>query len=144
VDLGMDKNLSFPDLEHRIISNPRAFENFEIFLNVTGSDDSLVLEWSYNTDLFTANTIEQMMGEFELMIKTVIQTPSVAIGSLHVGCVKRSLTTPKPLSGPNQAYPRDVPFFKLISETAQQTPERTAVWFGEERLSYGDLERRSN
>jgi hypothetical protein len=45
----------FKGLRHRFISNPRRYENFELFLNATGNEQRLVLEWSYNTDLFNAD-----------------------------------------------------------------------------------------
>src|SRR5690606_8346539 len=79
IDMGMDANVSFPDIKHTLISNPRVFENFEIFLNITGSHDTFVLEWSYNIHLFDAGTIKKMMADFEGLLRTVIQDPSIPI-----------------------------------------------------------------
>ena len=41
-------------------------------------------------------------------------------------------------------YPREATLHQLIAAQAARTPEATAVVFEGERLSYGELERRSN
>src|SRR5690606_25912070 len=38
IDMGMDANVSFFGLSHTLYTNPRSYENFEIFLNITGSE----------------------------------------------------------------------------------------------------------
>jgi amino acid adenylation domain-containing protein len=43
-----------------------------------------------------------------------------------------------------QPYPRDRCIHELITEQARQTPDAIAVCFGEDQLSYQDLDRRSN
>lgn len=40
IDMNMDDGVAFDGLQHRFISNPRAFENFELFLNATGNGPS--------------------------------------------------------------------------------------------------------
>ncbi|HWK56128.1 MAG TPA: amino acid adenylation domain-containing protein [Parapedobacter sp.] len=144
IDMGMDTNVSFPNINHTLISNPRAFENFEIFLNLTGSHDTFVLEWSYNTGLFNANTIEKMMTDFEAMLNTVVQEPSTLIGSLNISSQSDRKGTAKIGSSKEQDYPKDKPFFELISEAALRMPEKMAIQFGSTRLSYGDLDFRAN
>ena len=52
IDMGLDDDVEFHQLHHKLISNPRDYENFEIFLNIAGHEESPILEWSYNTQLF--------------------------------------------------------------------------------------------
>ena len=65
VDMNMDDGAirrAFPPVHQQ----PQVVrENFELFLNVTGNEDGLVLEWSYNTDLFTEETIRRWSRQFE-------------------------------------------------------------------------------
>ena len=42
IDLGMDDGVSFHDLTYELLSNPRNYEIFEIFLNASGSENDLV------------------------------------------------------------------------------------------------------
>src|SRR5690606_29728594 len=84
VDMGMDANVSFSGLKHEFFSDPRAYENFEIFLNITGTEQKLNFEWSYNSVLFTSGTIERMMGEFQSLLKCLIAEPSIKIKDIHI------------------------------------------------------------
>jgi hypothetical protein len=52
IDMGMAEDVNFHNLSFKLQSNPRAFENFELFLNASGIEEQLSLEWSYSTDLF--------------------------------------------------------------------------------------------
>ncbi|MDQ3100738.1 MAG: condensation domain-containing protein, partial [Bacteroidota bacterium] len=72
IDMNMDDGVAFEGLKHRFISNPRQHENFELFLNATGNNEHLVLEWSYNTDLFDQGTIEGWHKEFTLLLRAII------------------------------------------------------------------------
>src|SRR5690606_12025553 len=65
IDMGMDANVAFSGLTHTLSHTSRNFENFEIFLNITGTEQALNFEWSYNARLFEQTTIQRMMREFE-------------------------------------------------------------------------------
>lgn len=145
VDMGMDTNVLFPDIKHTLISNPRAFENFEIFLNVTGSRNTFILEWSYNTHLFTADTIKQMMADFKGLLHTVIQVPSTSIGTLKITNQSNVASVTSTIAASvRQDYSKDTLFFQLINEAAQHSPEKNAIRFGSQCLSYGELDRYTN
>src|SRR5690606_4103107 len=75
IDMGMDANVSFSGLKHTLSSDPRSYENFEIFLNITGKEHALIFEWSYNSYLFKSNTIKRMMNEFEVLLKDLAVKP---------------------------------------------------------------------
>lgn len=82
IDLGMDTNLHFEGLSYKLFSNPRAYEIFEIFLNIRDDKQALILEWSYNTNLFNASTISAMAQEFHHLIDQLIENSDVEIKNL--------------------------------------------------------------
>lgn len=57
VDMNMDDGVSFEGLTHRFISNPRKYENFELFLNATGMRNTSLCSGSYNTVLFLEDNL---------------------------------------------------------------------------------------
>jgi non-ribosomal peptide synthetase component F len=81
VDLGMDDPIRFEGLQHRLISNPRKFETFEIFLNLSSSANTLVFEWSYNTDLFSPASIHYWMEGFTDIIRQAVDSREEPISS---------------------------------------------------------------
>jgi amino acid adenylation domain-containing protein len=143
IDMGMDAGVKFHGLQHQLISNPRAFETFEIFLNATGSEQTMVLEWSYNTNLFKSATIQKMMRDFEGLISEVIQNPRAHLRNME----RVNIETPeeKFITWDTAAdYPKNKTVHQLIMETAAQYADNLAVSFDGYQLTYQKLNEKSN
>src|SRR5690606_34129377 len=84
IDMGMDANVSFSGLQHELSNNPRSYENFEIFLNITGTERTMLFEWSYNLQLFKASTITRMMGEYKSLLEQVVSNPQIKIKEIDI------------------------------------------------------------
>lgn len=82
IDMGIDNAVSFDGLDYKLISNPRTYENFEIYLNVTGTKDDVILEWSYNTDLFTEETIKTLSKEYCSILTQAISNAEMSIADM--------------------------------------------------------------
>jgi amino acid adenylation domain-containing protein len=135
----MDDAVIFDGLTSKLISNPRAYETFEIFLNATGSQSSFILEWSYNTQLFKASTITQLSNEFELLLQTIVDAPAVAIKELFK---KSAGVHPAELGDWNNThayYPKESNLFALIEQTANKYPDNTAISCNGQAISYSRL-----
>lgn len=138
IDMGMDNAVSFDGLKHVLVSNPRAYETFDLFLNATGSKNKVVLEWSYNTGLFTTKTIEGFHRDFEDLLQRIVSDPDVNISLLKLaeGPLK------VPLEASNNA--RFTSFNDLLGKSIKAYPDRTALSFQEQSLDYGELADRCN
>ncbi|WP_198139761.1 non-ribosomal peptide synthetase [Pedobacter sp. BAL39] len=139
VDMGMDEKVKFQGLKHTLFSNPRVCQTFEISLNVNGSKESMMLEWAYNTQLFSSATIDRMMGELELLLKTVTENPSVLV----------SAAMPHPAPFPEIARnktntPAALTLVDLFSKQVESRPDHLALVFGTQTLSYEQLDKKSN
>ncbi|TWR27177.1 amino acid adenylation domain-containing protein [Mucilaginibacter achroorhodeus] len=144
IDIGMDEGIGFHNLKHRYINNPREYETFEIFLNVTDNKGTLTFEWSYNTQLFQAATITRFMQEFEHLLRYVVKTPDVLIGKLPLMNAEQVREQLNRWNNTRVNYPRDKPLNKIISETAMQYPDKVALKFGKEEYTYAKLNDKSN
>ncbi len=144
IDMGMADDVAFYGLTYQLISNPRAYENFELFLNATGSEQSLVLEWSYNTQLFTAGTITRMMTAFERLLRDVVSDPTVKIKAISLTDTARTADQYSRLNATVQPYPAHKTLHGLIAEQAQATPDAVAVAFGSTALTYRHLNEKAN
>jgi amino acid adenylation domain-containing protein len=99
------------------------------------------VEWS--TDLFDDETVERFLGHFETLLSAVGEDPERRLSELPV------LTAPEVedlVVGRNAtAAPYDVrPLHELVSEQAAGAPDAVAVVDAQERLTYGELDRRAN
>lgn len=143
IDMNMDDGVAFDGLSHRFVSNPRAFENFELFLNATGNEGHLTLEWSYNTDLFEEGTIRSWMDQLITLIERVSKSPAAPIIDLiGEAPITGEQQMPDPAwIGRTTAFPK-VDIGSLFDEVAAKHADRTALVLVEQKLDYRELQRR--
>jgi amino acid adenylation domain-containing protein len=139
MDMGLDDGVSFEGLSYELFYNPREFENFELSVNASGSEQKFVLEWSYNSQLFKPSTIKNMMEEFEALLRALIADPEKKIG--EIPAIRTQRTMAPDYSG---EYPKDKSIAALFSEQSALTPDKTALVFENYQLTYRQLEERSN
>jgi amino acid adenylation domain-containing protein len=141
IDMNMDDGVGFDGLQHRFISNPRAFENFELFLNATGSEGQLTLEWSYNTDLFEQATVRGWMDQLVSLVQRVIAHPEAPIAELAgdqpLGSERQSV--PTEWQGLAVPYPKEKGVNMLFDEVVAQHGTRVALVHGDRTLTYAEL-----
>ncbi|MEH2314169.1 MAG: amino acid adenylation domain-containing protein [Nostoc sp.] len=144
VDQALESDqLPFIDLEVEFFSNPRAFENFELFVNATELHGQLILECQYNTNLFDADTIRRRMAEFETLLLGIVANPNQSIAKLPIlPAVEQQLLAI--WNNTQIAYPQDICIHQLFETQVQKTPDAIAVVFEEELISYRELNLRAN
>ncbi|MHA4895877.1 amino acid adenylation domain-containing protein [Pedobacter sp. PWIIR3] len=144
VELGMDEAVAFEGLTHTYISNPRAYETFEIFLNISDHKDGLVFEWSYNIQLFKTSTIAGMMQEFDDLLKQIITKPDTKIIDIPTLHSEQFLAKLEEINDTAKAYPKELSLYSLIQQTANQYPQHIALEFEEEQYTYAELMEKAN
>ncbi|MEH2391354.1 MAG: amino acid adenylation domain-containing protein [Nostoc sp.] len=144
VDQALESDqLPFIDLEVEFFSNPRAFENFELFINATELRGQLILECQYNTNLFDADTIRRRMAEFETLLLGIVANPNQSIAKLPIlPAVEQQLLAK--WNNTQTAYPQDICIHQLFETQVEKTPDAIAVVFEEELISYRELNLRAN
>ncbi|NEQ43671.1 MAG: amino acid adenylation domain-containing protein [Leptolyngbya sp. SIOISBB] len=144
LDQALDpQQLCFEGLDAALASNPRPFENFEIFINATEAQGQLTLECQYNTNLFRQETIQRRLAELETLLRGVVQNPQQAIAHLPL--------LPEPeralLASWNQtqaSLETAAPMHQRFEQWAAQTPAAIAVEFEGQTLTYEELNQRAN
>ncbi len=140
LDMDMDKDVSFYGLNHNLISNPRSFENFELFVNVTGSGNDLTVEWSYNTTLFKSDTINYFMGLFEKCLNTIALTPIQRVKNIFKVESSNELSV---IHGPKMEMGGAPLLPYAVTMVAKHLPNNHAVSDASETLSYSTLDARA-
>lgn len=144
IDMGLDNGVEFAGLSHKLVYNPREYETFEIFLNATGSEESLILEWSYNTQLFRTESIARMMNEFESLLRAAVAEPGIKIKDIPLW--SRDELSAKLAAWNNTAsdYPKNKTLHELISGTAAKYAEKTAIRFENRLVKFSDVNALAN
>jgi amino acid adenylation domain-containing protein len=144
IDMNMDDGVAFSGLHHRFISNPRRYEQFELFLNATGKEDHLTLEWSYNTDLFDEATVRGWMEQFTSLVDRITAHPEATLADLAGdGALEGSGAMPRPeWQGGFNDYPK-VDIATLFDAMVERYPDHIALERIDERLTYRALQQRA-
>ncbi|MBS0263261.1 MAG: amino acid adenylation domain-containing protein, partial [Planctomycetes bacterium] len=117
---------------------------FEITLQATETHGRLLLEIEYNTELFSAPTIQRMLRHYQTLLTQAISHPQTPIAELPL------LTAPEwqqIVLDWNQTatdFPRDLTIPELVVAHAQATPNAPALVCGNDVLTYHQLCLRAN
>ncbi|SFJ64582.1 amino acid adenylation domain-containing protein [Thermoflavimicrobium dichotomicum] len=116
---------------------------FDITLTMMETEEGLMANFEYNTDLFDAATIARMAGHFRQLLEGIVQNPDQAIGYLPM----LTSTELEQLQRWNQTqveYPCHASIADVFAEQAEKTPEAIALVFENETLTYQELNQRAN
>lgn len=134
--------IEMPDLEVSCFSTPRKFEAFDWFFNIVEKDAGARIECTYNRDLFAAHSMHRRIEEFVDFLQGLLASPEAAIGSIAlVGESDNELIAKA--NATDRSFDLTQRCDQLIS-AALTSPEKIAVRFKDQEISYGKLEERSN
>lgn len=140
---GID-HVKFDGIGIDVSTNPKRFVNFDLFFNLVQTDDKLVVECEYNTDLHDRSTILSWLAAYEQLIESVIASPSAPIGSLEMVSEndRRKLlhdwnATDAPASGIASIH-------QAFEQQADRTPDAIALKAYGKTFTYAALDRHAN
>ena len=113
-------------------------------MSLLESEDKLLLDCTFNTDLFDECTIRRWMGYFQTLLDGVCADPARRIHDLPLmteAQVRQVLVT---WNNTATQQPAAGGFHRLFEAQADSSPEAVAVVVEDEHLSYRDLNTRAN
>jgi amino acid adenylation domain-containing protein len=124
--------------------NNHVVSKFDLTFMFMESDAGLLLSLEYNTGLFEHETIVRMCTHFEQLLDSIITTPELPLNRLNYlsEWEKHQLVHTFNDVPVNHSGYRSV--ISLLEAQAALHPERTAVTYGEGKLSYSELNKLSD
>ncbi len=104
----------------------------------------LLLKLMYDVGRFDAPAVRQMLNHFRQLLESSIANPDVTLDELEMLESGERQQLVADWSGGQTAYPRESSIQELFEAEVERTPEAVAVIFGEERLTYRELNERAN
>lgn len=119
-----------------------AIDPGKLHLACVQSGDSLLAECRYDGRTYRPSDVERLMGHFAVLLESAVREPDSPAGQLSLlsESDRQWLVT----LNRTDAESRGVPIHELFEEQAMRTPQSVALVFGEEELTYGDLNARAN
>ena len=141
LDLQEFGNSGSAKFDLNIVSVPRLEQS--IGRSSKASARGITLAWEYNTDLFDESTALRMIRHFESLLREIVAGPERSISSLPlVTEEERRILLPEGKAA--AASPPPTFLHASFEEQARRTPNAIAVEFEGERLTYRELNQRSN
>ncbi|MGO4773547.1 amino acid adenylation domain-containing protein, partial [Flavobacterium sp. W22_SRS_FK3] len=135
------------NLENITISNynfDSITSQFDLMLNVFEDNNAISLEMSYCTALFDKETIERMLLHYQELLVSILNNITQPIGSLSMISAQEEYKLLNTFNDTILAYPKDKTIIDLFKEQVAKAPEAVALVYQGEKLSYKDLDERSN
>jgi amino acid adenylation domain-containing protein len=126
------------------MENEDCYTRGDLEVNVMEIQDRLAVVFMYNPDLFRQSTIRRMIRHFCLLASSIADNPAQRLG--QVGLLSAE-EREQQLAMWNQSAPVGAPV-RLVHEAVEMQAARRsdamAVVFGNDRITYGELNRRAN
>ena len=146
--LGMNNNTaelpSLPGLQLQALPIARRTAQHELALDAQESAAGLVLEFSYNSDLFAAPTIERLASHLCVLLRGIAAAPTALLGDLPVLSAAEIQAALAAATAEAAPFAFDQPAHIAFERHVAQQPQRPALIAADARLSYAELDTRAN
>lgn len=117
---------------------------FDLQLQAYEAGDYYRCTLEFSTALFKQESMQRFINHYVNIVRAIVENPSVRISEI-------AMITPEErehlIYGLNQTtadFSRDRSIYQLFEEHVANDPDKTALIFGEERISYAELNQRAN
>ncbi|MFP2933825.1 amino acid adenylation domain-containing protein, partial [Pyxidicoccus sp. 3LG] len=119
-------------------------EKFELTLALARTPSGFEGELSYATDLFDAATLQRMGEQLRLLLEGIAANPEQRVSALPLLSDAERTRVLVSFNDTAVPYPSDATVHALFAAQAARTPDAVALDFEGQRLTYRQLEARSN
>ncbi|HEU4561203.1 MAG TPA: amino acid adenylation domain-containing protein, partial [Longimicrobium sp.] len=117
---------------------------FDLTLILNETEDGALAGWAeYATALFDADTIERMTAHLDALLREAGEQPQAPLSTLSFLSQEEEETVLRTFNATWQ-LPETSPVHELVRQTAERTPDASAVEYRGERVTYAELEARAN
>ncbi len=117
---------------------------FDLTLFVEDRGRELLAIFEYNTDLFKGTTITRMLGHFQTLLEGIVANPNQRLSDLPLltEVERNQLLIEWTQTRTDSSH--NLCIHQLLEEQVERTPDAVAVIFGNQQLTYQELNQRAN
>ena len=138
------ESLTGNDVSFTVFDQYFCGDRFKIKLNCVRKDDSLALEFHYDANVFDAAHVKSIAGHFLTLVQSAAGNPKSPVSELEILAAAERIQLLSDFNRTATAYPFEKCIYELLEEQAACTPDRVALVFEDERLTYAQLNARAN
>ncbi len=138
-----DDELNYAGLQVGYTTLVRRSETFELYFNLVSSGGKLLVECSYNSDLFSAEMIRARLDEFETLLGSVCAEPDCNLDSLIIISQERRDQIVRLWNNTDRKFSADSVLPELLAAAADRWPDLPALVAETGVLTYRQLDQRA-
>lgn len=135
--------LSLPDLTVSAVDAPHDVSKYDITLSMEESEQGLIANWEFNTDIFTEQSVTRMADSFETLLQNLLADPDKPILDTDLVSHEQLLMLQK-FNETALDYDKGVRVESLFEQQTAETPQNTALIYQGETLTYRALNEQTN
>ncbi|MEO1430397.1 MAG: amino acid adenylation domain-containing protein [Cyanobacteria bacterium J06633_8] len=139
-----ETKVELPDLTLGEVNQESAIAKFDLTVSVTETDQELVCEWEYNTDLFDSSTIERMAAHYHNLLSAIVENPQQLVCELPLLSEAERHQLLVEWNNTAVEYPTHKSIHQLFEEQVENNGDAVAVKFAGEQLTYLELNQKAN
>ena len=140
-----EKNVEVDESDFNEYYHLRGTSKFDLNLTSYDYGENIFFNLEYCTSLFNKNTINRFIEYFKNIADLLSDDHDLQISEINMlGEELKSKLLYEFNSNKNVNYPKDKTIHQLFEEQVKRTPENIALKFGEDKLTYRELNEKSN
>jgi amino acid adenylation domain-containing protein len=116
----------------------------DLTLTILSTEQGLVASFEYDTDLFEEPTIAHMLGHLESLLRGALADPDRRIGDLPLLTQAEAGSILQDWNDTASQYRSSATLHGVVEASARAHPDRVALEFEEQQLTYSELDSRTN
>src|SRR5205085_4786410 len=117
---------------------------FDLTMNLVDSEQGLIGEVEYNSDLFETATITRMLGHFQTLLEGIVANPEQRLSDLPLLTEAERQQVLVEWNATHSDFPHQQCLHELFEAQVQQRPEAVALLCEGQQLSYQQLNQQAN
>ncbi|WP_255668415.1 non-ribosomal peptide synthetase [Brevibacillus daliensis] len=144
----IDQDMINKDIQDQVnlqICSARIFEetNYNFNIKVIPGEE-LVLKFDYNDGIYDEEEVNKIKGHFFNILNQVITNPNIQIDDIEIVGTDEKSEELVTFNDTFMDYQNEDTIQSLFEYQVTRNPEKTAVIFGEDTISYGEINKRAN
>ncbi|WP_195576720.1 non-ribosomal peptide synthetase [Paenibacillus sp. 1001270B_150601_E10] len=117
---------------------------FDLTVSMQETSSGYVLDWEYCSALFKQETIERMAVHFEALLEDALSRPHVPLAELSMMTAQEQAQVMHRFNETEHPYPQGLTAIQIFESQVADAPNRVAVEFNGQQLTYKELNARAN
>ncbi|MCK4261026.1 MAG: AMP-binding protein, partial [Halanaerobiales bacterium] len=121
-----------------------ADQKCDTFFSFVMKDDRIEGYLEYDSTIFRKETIEQIVGHLITFFELILKNPQLKLSEVEILSEEEKRKILSEFNDTKAEYLKDKTIHQLFEKQVEQNPNKTAVLFNDEQLTYRELNEKAN